>query len=91
MIKILFRGNKKSYFQHWKNRERLSSAYALFFGLGILFLLSLSFISAAAIFRVKTENLERERLAFFDRIAGENEKILSDWKNQSQGRENETD
>ncbi|MBQ4379328.1 MAG: hypothetical protein II821_09055 [Treponema sp.] len=66
-----------------KKKRRLEEGYALFIGSVLLFLLSVSFISAAAFFRAKAENLEKVRSVFLRELENENQKLLAEWKNNS--------
>ena len=93
MTRIFFLGNKrkKTRKKCQKLRGNLERGYALFVALGFLLMISAFFVSSAAIFSLKTKNLESERRAFLRDIKSENEKTLSLWKNQGQGFQNEVD
>lgn len=82
MTRTLFRGTSEDKRRRFmKRRYAVEAGYAFFMGAGILFLVSVTFISAAALFRSKTESLSRMQSNFYDRNKAENERILADWGN----------
>ncbi|GEM_PF-3717235 len=77
MTRTFFLGNERQK----RRRRELEAGYVIFVSAGLLFIVSIFFISLAALFRTKSSALEKEQEAFYRQLEAENEKILSEWKN----------
>ncbi|MBR1537387.1 MAG: hypothetical protein IJ630_10670 [Treponema sp.] len=77
MTRTFFLGNERQK----RRRRELEAGYVIFVSAGLLFIVSIFFISLAALFRTKSSALEKEQAAFYRQLDAENEKILSEWKN----------
>ncbi len=62
-----------------------NAGYALFIAAGFLCLLSFLVLSLLALSKARLENIERQSRSFYSELHHENEKLLSEWKNENQG------